>query len=306
MAAPRPRGRDGDDRSRVHRVRRLRLPARPAGGHGAAAGRRLGRPLQRAAHRAIPRHRGLPHRDDQSRAARDRGVHPDRDRGPKARRAGALHAVTPVPVAALVSGGGTNLQALLDALGRDSAVARITRVVSSRADSAALERARRADVPVTVLADPADAAELVRAVGDARLVVLAGYLKRVPPAAVARFRWRLINIHPALLPAFGGDGMYGRRVHEAVLASGVALSGATVHYVDEEYDRGPILAQWPVPVRADDTPDSLAARVLEVEHRLLPAAVLALARLGVPERAVRLCAKRAAFITGDNLAVEID
>ena len=214
--------------------------------------------------------------------------------------------MTPVPVAALVSGGGTNLQALLDALGGDSAVARITRVVSSRADSAALERARRADVPVTVLADPADAAELVRAVGDARLVVLAGYLKRVPPAAVARFRWRLINIHPALLPAFGGDGMYGRRVHEAVLASGVALSGATVHYVDEEYDRGPILAQWPVPVRADDTPDSLAARVLEVEHRLLPAAVLALARLGVPERAVRLCAKRAAFITGDNLAVEID
>ena len=178
--------------------------------------------------------------------------------------------------------------------------------MSSRADSAALERARRADVPVTVLADPADAAELVRAVGDARLVVLAGYLKRVPPAAVARFRWRLINIHPALLPAFGGDGMYGRRVHEAVLASGVALSGATVHYVDEEYDRGPILAQWPVPVRADDTPDSLAARVLAVEHRLLPAAVLALARLGVPERAVRLRAKRAAFITGDNLAVEID
>src|SRR2546430_14111156 len=78
--------------------------------------------------------------------------------------------------------------------------------------------------------------------------------------------------------------MYGRRVHEAVLASGAALSGATVHYVDEEYDRGPILAQWPVPVRGDDTPDSLAARVLEVEHRLLPAVVLALARLGVPER----------------------
>src|SRR2546429_620821 len=165
MAAPRPRGRDGDDRSRAPRVRRLRLPARPGGGHGAAAGRRLGRPLQRPAHRAIPRHRGLPRRDDQPRAARDRGVHPDRDRGPKARRAGALHAVTPVPVAVLVSGGGTNLQALLDALGGDSAVARITRVVSSRADSAALERARRADVPVTVLADPAGAAELVLAVG---------------------------------------------------------------------------------------------------------------------------------------------
>jgi len=213
--------------------------------------------------------------------------------------------VTPVSVAVLVSGGGTNLQALLDALG-GGAVARIARVVSSRGDAAALERARRAGVPVEVLTDPADPAELVRAVGDAGLVVLAGYLKRVPPAAVARFRWRVINIHPALLPAFGGDGMYGRRVHEAVLASGAALSGATVHYVDQEYDRGPILAQWPVPVRADDTPDSLAARVLEVEHRLLPAAVLALARLGVPERPVRLSVRGSTFVTGETVAVDLD
>ena len=210
--------------------------------------------------------------------------------------------MTPVPVAVLVSGGGTNLQALLDAL-HGSPVARIARVVSSRADAAALERARRAGVATAVLADPMDAAEVARAAGDARLVVLAGYLKRVPSAAVARFRWRLINIHPALLPAFGGDGMYGRRVHEAVLASGVALSGATVHYVDEAYDRGPILAQWPVPVRADDTPDSLAARVLEVEHRLLPAAVLALARLGVPERPVRLVPHGSAFVVADQPSV---
>src|SRR5256884_230034 len=115
-------------------------------------------------------------------------------------------------------------------------------------------------------------------------LIVATSSERHATGAFTRFRWRLINIHPALLPAFGGDGMYGRRVHEAVLASGAALSGATVHYVDEEYDRGPILAQWPVPVRGDDTPDSLAARVLEVEHRLLPAVVLALARLGVPER----------------------
>jgi len=212
--------------------------------------------------------------------------------------------VTPVPVAVLVSGGGTNLQALLDAL-RGSAVARVARVVSSRGDAAALERARRAGVPVNVLTDPADPAEVVRAAGDARLLVLAGYVKRVPPAAVARFRWRLINIHPALLPAFGGDGMYGRRVHEAVLASGAALSGATVHYVDEEYDRGPILAQWPVPVRADDTPDSLAARVLEVEHRLLPAAVLALAQLGLPERPVRLVPHGSAFVVADEPSVRL-
>src|SRR6185312_10817198 len=186
--------------------------------------------------------------------------------------------MTPVPVAVLVSGGGTNLQALLDAL-RDSAVARVARVVASAAGAGALERARRAGVPTGVLTNPEDPAELVTATGEARLVVLAGYLKRIPPAAVARLRWRVINIHPALLPAFGGPGMYGRRVHQAVLASGATLSGATVHYVDEEYDRGPIIAQWPVPVRPHDTPETLAARVLEAEHRLLPQVVLEPARL---------------------------
>ena len=213
--------------------------------------------------------------------------------------------MTPVPVAVLVSGSGTNLQALLDAL-RDSPVARVARVVASRADAGALERARRAGVSTVVLAHPDDPGEVVTATGDARLVVLAGYLTRIPPAAVARLRWRLINIHPALLPAFGGPGMYGRRVHEAVLASGATLSGATVHYVDEEYDRGPIIAQWPVPVRRDDTPEILAARVLEAEHRLLPQVVEALARLGVPGEPVRLFPKSSVFITGDNLAVDLD
>lgn len=213
--------------------------------------------------------------------------------------------MTPVSVAVLVSGSGTNLAALLAAL-RASPLARIERVVSNRGDAGALEVARRAGLATAVLADPADAAALVAAAADARLVVLAGYLKRVPPAAVARFRWRLINIHPALLPAFGGVGMYGRRVHEAVLASGAAVSGATVHYVDEEYDRGPIVAQWPVPVRPGDTADSLARRVLDVEHRLLPAAVLALARLGVPERPVRLFATGSAFITGDPGVLELE
>jgi len=213
--------------------------------------------------------------------------------------------VTPVAVTVLVSGGGTNLQALLDAL-RDSAVARVARVVASGADAGALERATRAGVSTAVLADPDDPAEVVTATGDARLVVLAGYVKRIPAAAVARLRWRVINIHPALLPGFGGPGMYGRRVHEAVLASGAALSGATVHYVDEEYDRGPIIAQWPVPIRSGDTPDTLAARVLEVEHRLLPQVVLALARLGLPERPVRFSAAGATFVTGDELVVEIE
>jgi len=210
--------------------------------------------------------------------------------------------MTPVPVAVLVSGGGTNLQALLEAL-RDSAVARVARVVASAAGAGALERARRAGVPAVALTNPEDPAELVTATGDARLVVLAGYVKRIPPAAVARLRWRVINIHPALLPAFGGPGMYGRRVHEAVLASGATLSGATVHYVDEEYDRGPIIAQWPVPVRPHDTPETLAARVLEVEHRLLPQVVLELARLGVPEEPVRLVQSGSGFVVGDQPSV---
>jgi formyltetrahydrofolate-dependent phosphoribosylglycinamide formyltransferase len=185
--------------------------------------------------------------------------------------------VHPVRVAVLASGGGTNLQALLDACGPGTP-ARIVRVVSNRADAGALERARRAGIPAVVLRDPADAGELLAALGDADLVVLAGYLKLVPAAVVARFPRRLVNIHPALLPAFGGPGMYGRRVHAAVLASGAAESGATVHFVDEQYDRGPIIAQRTVPVLAGDTPETLATRVLAAEHELLPQVVLDLAR----------------------------
>jgi folate-dependent phosphoribosylglycinamide formyltransferase PurN len=181
--------------------------------------------------------------------------------------------------------------------------ARVVRVISSHASAGALERARRAGVATTVLTTPADSAELLTAIGDARLVVLAGYLKRVPVAVVTKFHLRMINIHPALLPAFGGAGMYGRRVHEGVLASGATVSGATIHYVDEEYDHGPIIAQWPVPVHARDTQKSLAARVLEAEHRLLPAVVTELARLGMPERPVRLFSLRSAFVSGDDVAI---
>ena len=198
--------------------------------------------------------------------------------------------MTPVRVAVLASGGGTNLQALLDAL-TDSPLARVARVITNRSTAGALERAKRSGVPTTVLRDPADAAELLAALDQepaADLVVLAGYLKLVPRPVVARFRWRMINIHPALLPAHGGPGMYGRRVHEAVLASGAADSGVTVHYVDEQYDRGPIIAQTRVPVQPGDTADSLAARVLEAEHGLLPKVVLELARLGVPSQPVRI------------------
>ncbi len=183
----------------------------------------------------------------------------------------------PVRVAVLVSGGGTNLQALLDAL-HNSPIAQVTRVISNRPDAGALERARRAGVPTTVLRDANDPAELQSALAGAQLVVLAGYLRLVPSSVVARFRGRMINVHPALLPAFGGPGMYGPRVHEAVLASGAQESGATVHYVDEAFDRGDIIAQEKVRIEPGDTPERLAARVLVAEHKLLPKVVLDLAK----------------------------
>jgi phosphoribosylglycinamide formyltransferase 1 len=186
-------------------------------------------------------------------------------------------------VAVAASGRGSNLEALLRTLGTGTP-ARVVLVLSDRAAAGALTLARSHGVATQVLADPANPDEwldpLERAAAD--LVVLAGYLKLVPRGVVERYRGRIVNIHPALLPAFGGRGMYGRRVHEAVLASGARESGASVHLVDEVYDRGEVLARARVPVLPGDDPDRLAARVLEAEHRLLPAVVLAAARAGHP------------------------
>jgi phosphoribosylglycinamide formyltransferase 1 len=191
----------------------------------------------------------------------------------------------PLRIAVLASGGGTNLQALLDRFAPAAGAAAVVRlVIASRSGIGALDRAHAAGVAHEVI-DPRahDAAHVARrtiAALDAAeidLVVLAGYMHLVPEAVVRRFHGRMINVHPALLPSFGGRGLYGMRVHRAVLAAGARVSGATVHLVDERYDTGPILAQWPVPVFPDDAPESLAARVLEVEHRLLPAVVEALA-----------------------------
>jgi phosphoribosylglycinamide formyltransferase-1 len=188
----------------------------------------------------------------------------------------------PARVAVLVSGSGTNLQAMLDRFGGDpGAPARIVCVVASSARAGALDRAAAAGVATSVLESGGDDGETlleVLAEHRADIIVLAGYLRMVPTEVVRRFRGRMINIHPALLPAFGGQGMYGRKVHEAVLEAGVRVTGVTVHFVDEEYDRGPIIAQWPVPVMEDDDAAGLAARVLRVEHRVLPAVVSALAR----------------------------
>ena len=183
-----------------------------------------------------------------------------------------------MPAAVFASGGGTNFQALLD-VERRGAAFRTKLLVSDRDDAEALERASGAGVdtrviPVRGRETSEVLAETRDALGEAgvQIVFLAGYLRPLPAALLSAFPRRILNIHPALLPAFGGRGMYGRRVHQAVLASGARVSGATVHYVDERYDEGAILAQWPVPVRSDDTPETLAARVLEVEHRLYPLA----------------------------------
>ena len=185
----------------------------------------------------------------------------------------AAHA-SPLRLAVLASGNGSNLQAILDyfgTLGAHSPVA-VVLVVSDRADAGALERARRAGIATAHITQPDDGEALSSLLVSHRvdLIALAGYLKRVPTSVTDRWRGAIVNIHPALLPQFGGSGMYGRRVHQAVLAAGVAESGASVHFVDEQYDHGAVIAQERVRVERDDTDASLAARVLEAEHRLYP------------------------------------
>lgn len=194
-------------------------------------------------------------------------------------------------VAVLASGSGSNFQALLDRFERAAgATVDISLLIASRPGIRAIERAESRNVRAVVLPDElrlpvreariADEAAFLRSElesAEVDLVVLAGYLRLVPSEVVRTYWGRMINIHPALLPAFGGEGLYGHHVHEAVLESGARVSGVTVHFVDEEYDRGPIIAQWPVPVKRDDDPRSLAARVLEVEHWILPKVVEALA-----------------------------
>ena len=185
-------------------------------------------------------------------------------------------------VAVFASGGGSNLGALvtyLDALG-PGAAAGIVLVVSDRPGAGALDRAARRGIASATLDDPSAAVELLEILAEHRvdLIVLAGYLKRVPHEVTEAFRGWMINVHPALLPRHGGPGMYGIRVHRAVLAARDPESGATVHFVDADYDRGPVIARARVPVEAGDTADALAARVLVAEHFLLPRTVHALAR----------------------------
>jgi len=184
-------------------------------------------------------------------------------------------------IAVFASGSGSNLEAIFtyfDALG-DRRGGAVALVASDRARAGALDRARSRHVPIGMIADPSDGGSLDAMLRghDIELIVLAGYLRFVPAEITRRFHGRIVNIHPTLLPAFGGAGMYGLRAHRAVLAAGARVTGASVHFVDDAYDRGALIAQWPVPVLDGDTAETLAARVLEVEHALYPRAIDAVA-----------------------------
>jgi phosphoribosylglycinamide formyltransferase-1 len=185
-------------------------------------------------------------------------------------------------IAVFGSGRGSNFGAIIGAIGRGEITRAVVRLVLSNTSQAGiLDLARRHSIPAVHLSrtrypdEPSFTAamlDLLRA-HHVNFIALAGYMKRVPAPVVAAFRNRIINIHPALLPKFGGEGMYGMHVHRAVIAAGETVSGATVHVVDEEYDRGAIVLQRSIPVEENDTPETLAARILTLEHELYPEAI---------------------------------
>ena len=183
-----------------------------------------------------------------------------------------------LPIGALASGGGTNLQAIMDAIADGRLDSEIRVVISNNSRSGAMRRARAAGIPTAHLSGAAhpDPDALDAAIADelanrgVRLVALAGYMKKLGPQTLARFPNRVVNVHPSLLPKYGGRGMRGERVHAAVLAAGERETGVTVHLANAEYDSGAIIAQERVPVLPGDSPHTLAARVLEREHALYP------------------------------------
>lgn len=211
----------------------------------------------------------------------------------------------------LLSGGGTTLQNLIDRIGRGELPARVEGVISSRTDAFGLERARRHGIPAVAVprrAYPDDGSfnealwREIKGFGP-DLVVLGGFMSllRVPMA----YQLRIVNVHPALIPAFCGKGMYGHHVHEAVLAYGAKITGATVHFVDEQYDHGPIIIQRACPVLEDDTAETLAERVQAVEREIYPLAIrwIAEGRVRVDGRRVRIAGDGAQGpVSGDRAA----
>ena len=186
--------------------------------------------------------------------------------------------MTKLQLGFLASHGGSNVQAIIDACRAGELRAEPRVVISNNSGSEVLRRAAREGVPGFHLStrthpkpEDLDAAiEGLLVDHGVDLVVLGGYMKKLGPGVLGRYRGRVLNVHPALLPAYGGQGMYGERVHAAVLAAGERVTGVTVHLVDDEYDQGPILAQAEVPVLEGDTVESLRERVLRREHRLYP------------------------------------
>lgn len=182
-------------------------------------------------------------------------------------------------------GGGSNMQAIAAACADERIAGQIARVVGNHAESPALARAREMRIQTIVAPSPRESsapdaeeaygAALLRVIDEAKpdLICLAGYIRKVPDSIVAAYPGRIMNIHNALLPAFGGRGMFGLHVHQAALDYGVKVSGCTVHFVDESYDTGPIILQSVVPVEDDDTAETLAARVLVAEHKAFPRAI---------------------------------
>ncbi|MDX2062960.1 MAG: phosphoribosylglycinamide formyltransferase [Bacteroidia bacterium] len=185
----------------------------------------------------------------------------------------------------LASGSGSNAQVIWTHFAAHP-VLRVGGVLTNKPDAGVIGKAEAAGIPWALIGSPADGPALVAQLAalGTDLVVLAGYLKRIPPEVVAAYTGRILNIHPSLLPHYGGKGMYGRRVHEAVLAAGEAETGLTIHLVDEQYDTGSILRQVRVPVLPHDTPDTLAQRVLREEHRHYAPTIAELAARLWPER----------------------
>lgn len=176
------------------------------------------------------------------------------------------------------SGSGTNMQAIIDKIESGEIRAEIAGLIVNKPGIKATERAEKFNIPVSVIMDKDEAAftsRLKKKLSDWKpdLIVLAGFLRKIPDSIIKKYQNKIINIHPALLPKFGGKGFYGLNVHKAVLESGDKETGCTVHFVNKEYDKGPIISQEKVPVHSSDTPEVLAKRVLKAEHKLLPSVI---------------------------------
>jgi len=211
--------------------------------------------------------------------------------------------VKKINIAVMVSGHGrgSNMQAIIDACKEGRISGQVAVVVGVKENAPAMERARSQGIPaVEIQPKSYDSDEEygkalldVFAKYSVDLICLAGYMRILPSNVVSKYRWRVMNIHPALIPLFCGKGMYGEHVHRAALDYGVKVSGCTVHFVDEQYDTGPIIIQKPVPVEEGDTPETLAARILEQEHKAYPEAIQLFAegRLKVEGRVVHILRK---------------